>query len=115
MGFSEKEIKVAMAAYAGMSNLYLIKSEYEVEKRYVDLIFFPRDKTLELDILLFELKYIKKEDISKNKIEATLSTAVEQLRTYGSAEEFSGKVTCWALVFAGETCVERVKVPPTLS
>jgi hypothetical protein len=116
MGFSEKEIKVAMAAYVGMSNMYLIKSEYEIEKRYVDLIFFPRDSTVDLDILLFEIKYIKKGDASEEKIAEKRSEAVEQLRIYGSAAEFKGKkIACWALVFAGETCVERVKVPTILS
>jgi hypothetical protein len=110
IGFSEKEIKVAMAAYASISNLYLIKSEYEVEKKYIDLIFFPRDATSGLDILLFELKYIRKKDESEKSIVA-LSDAMEQLRRYGSAKEFSGKkITCWAIVFAGERCVERVNV-----
>ena len=112
IGFSEKEIKVAMAAYAGMSNLYLIKSEYEVEKKYVDLVLFPRDPTLELDILLFELKYLKKEDISDKAIAAKLDEAMTQLREYGFSKEFSGKkIICWAIVFAGEKCVERVRVP----
>ena len=121
IGFSEKEIKVAMAAYAGMSNLYLIKSEYEVDKKYVDLVFFPRDPTLGLDILLFELKYIKKEDISERNIAVKLAEAVKQLREYGSASDFlpalhggrngsEKKITCWAIVFAGEKCIERVKV-----
>jgi hypothetical protein len=119
--FSEKEIKVAMAAYAGMSNLYLIKSEYEVEKKYIDLIFFPRDRNSGLDILLFELKYIKKKDASEEKVDEMLYEAVKQLKEYRSAEEFlpaasgrhgSGqKITCWAIVFAGETCVRRVRVP----
>jgi hypothetical protein len=112
IGFSEKEIKVAMAAYAGMSNLYLIKSEYEVEKKYIDLIFFPRDRNSGLDILLFELKYIKKKDASEEKIDEMLYEAVEQIKEYGSAEEFLGRmVTCWAIVIAGETCARRVRVP----
>ena len=94
-----------------MSNLYIIKSEYEVEGGYIDLIFFPRDTTSGLDILLFELKYIKKENESEKIIAERLSDAMEQLRRYGSDQEFSGKkITCWAVVFAGEKCVERVNV-----
>jgi hypothetical protein len=111
MEFSEKEIKVAMAAYAGMSNLYLIKSEYEVEGQYIDLIFFPRDRDSDLDILLFEIKHIKKHDVSKETIAQKRSEAVEQLKKYGSAEEFLGKrMTCWAIVFAWKECVERFLV-----
>ena len=110
-GFDEKYIKVAMAVYAGISNLYLIKSEYEVEDGYIDLIFFPRDTSSGLDIILFELKYIQKGKATEERIEDTLSDAVEQLTRYSSAAEFKGKkITCWAIVFAGEMCVERVKV-----
>ena len=109
--FSEKEIKVAMAAYAGMSDLYIIKSEYEVEKGYVDLIFFPRNKSSDLDILLFELKYMKKKDEFEKEIDKNLHEAVSQLKKYSSADEFKGrKLTCWAIVFVGENCVHRVKV-----
>jgi hypothetical protein len=111
MRFSEKEIKVAMAAYARISNLYIIKSEYEVEDGYIDLVFFPRADMPELDILLFELKYIKKGDISEKVIQDALFKATEQLKEYGSAKEFSNKkVIAWAIVFAGEKCVERVNV-----
>ena len=115
IGFSEKEIKIAVAAYIGITNMYLVKSEYEVEKRYIDLAFFPRADMPELDILLFEFKYIKSENISDKSIAKKRDEAVNQLREYGSASDFSGKaVTSWAIVFAGEKCVERIKVPRSL-
>ena len=109
--FNEKEIKVAMATYAGLSNLYIIKSEYEVENGVVDLAFLPRADMPELDTLLFEVKYIKKGNESKKTIDIALSDAIEHLRRYESSKEFSGKkVSSWAIVFVGEKCVERVKV-----
>jgi len=126
MQFDEKYIKVAMAAYASISNQYIIKSDYEVEKGHVDLVFFPRDNTTDLDILLFELRYITKDDISGpvsansclrtgndgRLIVAKLYEAMDQLKEYSSAKEFTGKkITCWAIVFVGDKCVERVKVP----
>jgi len=119
INFSEKEIKIAMVAYAKMTNLYFLKSEYEVEKKYANLILFPRNSCSGLDILMFELKYIKKSDISDPTSEAgrkviseKLSEAIKQLKIYGAAEDFLGKkVACWAIVFAGYKCVERVKVP----
>jgi len=125
MQFDEKYIKIAMAAYAGMSDLYIIKLEYEIEKGVVDLVFFPRDSASELEILLFGLKYIKKEDIlgpvpansclrtgtDGRLIVAKLYEAMDQLKEYSSAKKFSGKkIACWAIVFAGEKCVEQVKV-----
>ena len=120
--FDEKYIKVAMAAYAGITKLYWIKSEYEVEDGYIDLVFLPRIDLPDLDILLFEIKYIKASkipDLSASRhggkagkaIEDALSDAVEQLKRYSSAAEFQGKnITCWAVVFAGEKCVRRVAV-----
>ena len=111
--FDEKYIKLAMFAYAEISDLYLIKSEYEVEGGgYIDLVFFPQTDMPELDTLLFELKYIKKEDASKETIEAKRSEALKQLIEYSSAKEFSKKkVTAWALVFAKDECVERICLP----
>jgi hypothetical protein len=110
--FDEKYIKVAMAVYAGISNLYLIKSEYEVEEGYIDLIFFPRHPPAsDLDIILFELKYIKKKEATTQRVDSELSHAIEQLTRYKSAEEFKGKsLTCFAIVFAGDECVRQMKV-----
>ena len=118
IGFSEKEIKIAVAAYSGMTNLYLIKSEYEVEKRYIDLAFFPRDANSELDVLLFELKYIKKSDVPDpnspeggKMIQEKCLEARKQLQDYGSAKEFSHKkVSAWAIVFVGDSCVKRERM-----
>jgi hypothetical protein len=115
--FSEAQIKIAMAAYAGISQLYLVKSEYEVEKQYVDLVFFPQDKRAGLDTLLFELKYIKKEDVAdpnsesgKKIIAGKLAEAEKQLQKYSSAKEFR-KAICWALVFVGDKCVAHASLP----
>ena len=43
IGFDEKYIKIALFMYANMSNLYLVKSEYEVDEGYVDIAFLKRD------------------------------------------------------------------------
>jgi hypothetical protein len=68
--------------------------------------------------LLFELKHLKRKEVpdptspaGKEKIATKLSEAMEQIRKYSFAKEFAGKkVTAWAIVFASEKCVERVKV-----
>jgi hypothetical protein len=73
--------------------------------QYYDIAEKNNEILQELDILLFELKYLKKEDISDKTIAEKLDEAVKQVREYGSAKEFSGKkMTCWAIVFAGEVC-----------
>jgi hypothetical protein len=123
LGFAEKDLKITLALYLLMSKVYTMKSEYEVERRYIDLVFFPEADMPELDILLFELKYIKKSDVSKKKtvkssdtakekvIAEAISGATEQLKRYSSATEFSGrKIAAFAIVFVGTECVHRGKV-----
>ena len=102
--------------------MYTLKSEYEVERGYIDLALFPEDTISDLDIILFELKYIKKKDTKKKVGESSkavtekaiadaISGATEHLQKYRSAQEFSGeKIICWAIVFVGLECVYREKV-----
>jgi hypothetical protein len=121
--FAEKDLKILLALYMMMSELYIPKSEYEVERRYIDLVFLPKSDTQNLNTLLFELKYIKKSDIAKKRntksseaakekvIAEAISGATEQLKRYSSAEEFSGKkIAAFAIVFIGDECVYREKV-----
>ena len=111
IGFDEKHIKLVMFIYAEMSEWYTLKSEYEVLKKYADLVFIPQDNKPELDIQMFEFKYIKKSDEFEEKIAAALAQAEEQLREYSSAKEFlDKKITCWAVVFVGDKCARRVRV-----
>ena len=111
IGFDEKHVKLVMFTYARMSELYTLKSEYEALKKYADLIFMPQNDTSELAIQMFEFKYIKKSDESEETIAAALAEAEKQLMEYSSAEEFLGKnITCWAIVFVGDKCVERANV-----
>ena len=118
MNFSEKEVKQAMMIYAGMSDLYLVKSEYEVQKKYVDFVLRPLQNRPELNTQVFELKYLKKKDVpdpasvaGQRKIAEKVAEAEQQIRNYISAREFlKEKTNAWAIVFVGEKCVERVNV-----
>jgi len=118
IAFAEKDLKIVLALYIFMSELYTLKSEYEIERKYIDLAFIPRATMPELDILLFELKYIKQgklsDPYSQKDIELfdnTLIEAMEQIRKYDSASEFLGKkTTAWAVVFAGTECVRKERV-----
>jgi hypothetical protein len=112
IGFDEKHVKVVMFTYAQMSELYTLKSEYETLKKYVDLVFLPKDDKPELAIQMFEFKYIKKSDESEEAIAAALAEAEKQLIEYSSAEEFLGKnVVAWVIIFVGDKCVQQVNVP----
>jgi hypothetical protein len=123
--FNEKYIKFALLAYSWKNDLYKIESEYEIKGGgYIDLVFFPEDNTPTspvgrsgLDIVLFEFKYIKKSDVphpdspkAKKVIAAKRAEAIKQLENYASADNFSGKkLTCFALVFLKDLCVERAE------
>ncbi|NLW77254.1 MAG: hypothetical protein GXY18_12655 [Methanomicrobiales archaeon] len=43
IGFNEKYITIAFFTYTNMSNLYLVKSEYEVNERHIDIALLKRD------------------------------------------------------------------------
>ena len=117
-GFSEKELKVAIASHIKMNELYVIRSEHETKKKYADLVLFPRDKKSRLNTVLFELKYIKKSEVpdpssdaGREIVRKRLAEAVDQLKKYSSAlDDFGKDVTAFAIVFVGDTCVERVRV-----
>ena len=119
MNFSEKEVKQAMMIYAGMSDLYVVKSEYEVQKKYIDFALLPLKNIPELNTQVFELKYFKKKEIpdptsetGQKKIAAKLAEAEEQIKKYISAREFlREKTTAWVIIFVGTECVKRVNVP----
>ena len=119
MNFSEKEVKQAMMIYAGMSDLYVVKSEYEVQKKYIDFALLPLENTPELNTQIFELKYLKKKEVpdptseaGQKKINEKLAEAEGQIRKYISAREFlREKTTAWAIVFVGTECAKRVNVP----
>jgi hypothetical protein len=119
MNFSEKEVKQAMMIYAGMSSLYIVKSEYEMQRKYIDFVLMPLRNMPELDTQVFELKYLKKKDVpdpasvaGQKIIAEKLAEAEEQIRSYISAKEFlKEKTTAWAILFVGEKCIERVNVP----
>ncbi|PWR72442.1 AAA family ATPase [Methanospirillum stamsii] len=112
IGFDEKYIKIAIFAYANMSSLYLVKSEYEVPGGYIDLALLKRDPWHPDYYALFELKYLKKSISSDEEIEQAASQGIEQLKRYTSSPELSSipNLKKWVLVFSGDRCVRKEEV-----
>jgi hypothetical protein len=75
----------------------------------------PLQNRPELNTHVFELKYLKKKEVPDPASvtgQRKMAEAEEQIRNYISAKEFlKEKTTAWAVIFAGEKCVERVNVP----
>ncbi|PWR72443.1 AAA family ATPase [Methanospirillum stamsii] len=112
IGFDEKYIKIAIFAYANMSSLYLVKSEYEVPGGYIDLALLKRDPWHPDYYALFELKYLKKGQSSDEEIEQAASQGIEQLKRYTSSPELSliPNLKKWVLVFSSDRCVRKGEI-----
>jgi hypothetical protein len=99
-----------MYAYLILSQLFTVKSEYEVPGGYIDLALLPNNRFPVDYYALIELKHIKKGEYNEsgNKaVEAKLAEAREQLNRYAPASELTAlpKLKKWALVFVGDKCV----------
>ena len=112
IGFDEKYIKIALFTYANMSNLYLVKSEYEVSDGYIDIALLKRDPWHPDYYAVFELKYLKMTDSSKKSIETAKRAGEKQLMQYISSPELTviKNLKKWVLVFAGDRCVSMSEV-----
>ena len=103
-GFSESKVKIAAAAIAQSNKYVLLKSEYPVEEGYVDIVLFPYHT--QGITALFELKYIKKENLNQATLEEKRKEAYLQLKKYGEAKEFANQdIVKWILIFSKDECV----------
>jgi len=111
--FDEKYVKLAILAYLSLTNLYITKTEYEVEDGYVDLALFERSPYEVKYQFAFEIKYLKKSEQDKPKLEAKYSEALEQMQKYRQSNEFTAatNLKTFILIFVGDKCevCEEVK------
>ena len=83
--FDEKYIKIIFYCIAMNFNIYWIKSELEVNRKYPDLVLIPRDNEKGYKAVMMEFKYLKKEE--KSKIEEVKESAIAQIKEYSEFEE----------------------------
>jgi hypothetical protein len=108
--FNETHIKLIMYAYLNMSQLFTVKSEYEVPGGYIDVALLPNNRFPVEYYAMIELKHIKKGEYSEagdKTVEAKRAEAREQLNRYAPAPELDAlpKLKKWALIFVGDKCV----------
>lgn len=102
--FDEKYVKLIAMSIVGVSNYIRIESEKEVNGGYADLIFYPYKTTGATSII--ELKYLKKEDVTDQRIKEKRDEAFQQLKKYTDTKEFKGiDVVKWILIFSKDQCV----------
>jgi hypothetical protein len=116
----EKAIQAFLNVYLGLSALYLVYSEKELEKGYADLVlepFLAQYPQLKYSYLI-EIKYIKPQGkkneltLTPEKIKKIKEEAETQLNTYGLDEKFKKAVghttlTKLVLVFCGHRLVYK--------
>ncbi len=84
--FDEKYVKVLFYSIVmNLKNAYWIKSEYEVEREYPDLLLIPRQQDKEYYSIMIEFKYLKKGE--EGKLEEKQEEARNQIKRYSEYEE----------------------------
>ena len=84
--FDEKYVKVLFYSIVmNLKNAYWIKSEYEVEREYPDLLLIPRQQDKGYYSIMIEFKYLKKGE--EGKLEEKQEEARNQIKRYSEYEE----------------------------
>ena len=84
--FDEKYVKILFYSIAmNLKDLYNIKSEFEVNRNYPDLLLIPRDTNKGYHSVMIEFKYLKKDEA--NKLEEKQKEAREQIEEYSRYDE----------------------------
>ena len=67
------------------TKIFRVKSEMEVNRKYLDLLLIPKDKTKGYYSIMIEFKYLKKKD--ERLLKSQQNEAARQLLEYGEFEE----------------------------
>jgi len=100
-GFDEKYIKVLFVAFAARSQVYFVRSEVEVDKRYPDIMFLARPPIQPRYEFVFEIKYLKK--AQADALTPTANAAEGQLCQYLESDLLRArpKLRAYTVVFVG--------------
>ncbi len=110
IGFDEKYVKAIITSLLYTTGIYTIKSEYETEKKYVDLLLKERPPIKPNYTFALELKYLKKSEA--DRLEAVQQEGIAQLSMYLQHEELqqTTNLKAWLLVFVGTEAKVVVEV-----
>lgn len=89
----EKSIQAFLNVYLGLSQLYIIHAEKELNKGFADIVLEPftaRYREMKYAYIL-EVKYIKKGDKNK-KVDAIVKQAEEQLKKYSPDQKLKKSI-----------------------
>lgn len=110
VNFDEKYIKALFVGFVNLANIYFIKSEMEVQKKYPDIMLLYRKPILPNYQFIVELKYLKKSEASQLK--SKVQEAEKQLRGYLQSPEIQAlsSLKAWSIVFIGDQIGQVVEI-----
>ncbi|MBF0103183.1 MAG: AAA family ATPase [Desulfobacterales bacterium] len=110
--FNEKYVKVILIALIRLSNLYYVKSEPEINRKYPDIMLLYRPPFFPNYQFVIELKYLKKSEAALLK--DTTQAAITQLTGYLQNEEVRSlkNLKAYVVIFVGtEASVVQEMLP----
>lgn len=101
IGFDEKYVKAVFAALLYPTKIYTIHSEYETNRRYVDLLLTRRPPIEPNYQFALELKYLKLAEA--DQVEDKKAEALRQMQAYLQHDELRtlSDLCAWVIVFVG--------------
>lgn len=83
--FDEKYAKLIFYCIAMNLNIFRLKSEMEVQKKYPDILLIPKDREKNFNAVMIEFKYLKKGE--EGKLPERQAEARKQIQEYAEFEE----------------------------
>lgn len=101
VGFDEKYVKAIFASLLYSTQIYTVHSEYETNRRYVDLLLTRRPPIAPNYQFAFELKYLKLADA--DQLETAKTEALTQMQDYLQHDKLRAlsDLRAWVIVFVG--------------
>lgn len=101
VGFDEKYVKAIFAALLYSTQIYTVHSEYETDRRYVDLLLTRRPPIDPTYQFAFELKYLKLSEAEQ--VTTVKEAALAQMQAYLQHDKLRNlpDLRAWVLVFVG--------------
>lgn len=101
VGFDEKYVKALFAALLYPTKIYTIHSEYETNRRYIDLLLTRRPPIEPNYQFAFELKYLKQAEA--DQVETKKTEALAQMQAYLQHDQLRtlSDLRAWIVVFVG--------------
>ncbi len=101
VGFDEKYVKAVFASLLYPTKIYTIHSEYETNRRYVDLLLTRRPPIDPNYQFAFELKYLKLADAEQ--LQSVKAAALAQMQEYLQHDKLRSlsDLRAWVVVFVG--------------